>query len=186
MRTNLTYILLVFYLFCNQLSIAQDFDKTSVPSQKAKKKPVLKISKDTLIDFKKRNHIILKKDSIANDTIKPKEVIDGIITHNAKDYTIQNAKNKTVTLYNEAEVLYTDIDLKAGIIVLDYKNNTVYAKGIKDSLGYHQRPVFKQAGQESEQDSILFNFKTKKALVYGVKTDQRWNYNLCRKNKTSK
>ncbi|MCT4699487.1 putative LPS assembly protein LptD [Tenacibaculum haliotis] len=113
-----------------------------------------------------------KKDSIVNDSIKPKEVIEGIITHNAEDYTIQNAKNKTVTLYNNAQVLYTDIDLKSGIIVLDYKNNTVYAKGIKDSLGYHQRPVFKQGGQESEQDSILFNFKTKKALVYGVKTVQ--------------
>ncbi|OCK43106.1 hypothetical protein BA195_07700 [Tenacibaculum soleae] len=114
----------------------------------------------------------IKKDSINNDSIKPKEVIEGIITHNAEDYTIQNAKNKTVTLYNNAQVTYTDIDLKSGIIVLDYKNNTVYARGIKDSLGYHQRPVFKQGGQESEQDSIIFNFKTKKALIYGVKTVQ--------------
>ena len=52
-----------------------------------------------------------------------------MITHIAKDYTIQNAKNKTVTLYNEAHVTYTDIDLKAGIIVVDYLNKTL-AKGI--------------------------------------------------------
>ncbi|PKH53040.1 hypothetical protein CXF68_11985 [Tenacibaculum sp. Bg11-29] len=141
------------------------------------------MSKDTLINLKKESQLNIKRDSIANDSIKPKEVIDGIITHNAKDYTIQNAKNKTVTLYNEAQVIYTDIDLKAGIILLDYKNNTVSAKGIKDSLGYHQRPVFKQSGQESEQDSILFNFKTKKALVYGVKTDQNGIITYAKKTK---
>ena len=172
MRTNLTYILLVFYLFCFQISVSQDFGKTTIPNQKAKKNKLLNISKDTLKDLKKGKLLNLKKDSIINDSIKPKEVIDGIITHDAEDYTIQNAKNKTVTLYNNAQITYTDIDLKAGIIVIDYKNNTIYAKGIKDSLGYHQRPVFKQGEQESEQDSILFNFKTKKALVYGVKTNQ--------------
>ena len=172
MRTNLTYILLVFYLFCFQISVSQDFGKTTIPNQKAKKNKLLNLSKDTLSDLKKGKLLNLKKDSIINDSIKSKEVIDGIITHDAEDYTIQNAKNKTVTLYNNAQITYTDIDLKAGIIVIDYKNNTIYAKGIKDSLGYHQRPVFKQGEQESEQDSILFNFKTKKALVYGVKTDQ--------------
>ncbi|OSY88594.1 hypothetical protein WH52_06100 [Tenacibaculum holothuriorum] len=137
------------------------------------KKDTNSIKKDSVITVLKDSIIKVKNDTIKTDSIKKsKEVIDGIITHDAEDYTIQNAKDKTVTLYNKAQVTYTDIDLKAGIIILDYKNNTVYAKGIKDSLGYHQRPVFKQGGQESEQDSILFNFKTKKALVYGVKTDQ--------------
>ena len=172
MRTNLTYILLVFYLFCFQISVSQDFGKTTIPIQKAAKKPLLNISKDTLKDLKNGKFLNVKKDSIINDSIKPKEAIDGIITHDAEDYTTQNAKNKTVTLYNNAQITYTDIDLKAGIIVIDYKKSTIYAKGIKDSLGYHQKPVFKQGEQESEQDSILFNFKTKKALVYGVKTNQ--------------
>ena len=54
-----------------------------------------------------------------------------MITHIAKDYTIQNAKNKTVTLYNEAHVTYTDIDLKAGIIVVDYLNKTLLQRGLK-------------------------------------------------------
>ena len=95
-----------------------------------------------------------------------------MITHIAKDYTIQNAKNKTVTLYNEAHVTYTDIDLKAGIIVVDYLNKTLFAKGIKDSTGYLQRPVFKQGSEESEQDSLIYNFETKKAIIYGIKTKQ--------------
>ncbi|WGH75922.1 putative LPS assembly protein LptD [Tenacibaculum tangerinum] len=172
MRANPTYILLAFFLFCFQISTAQEFGKKGISPQKLKVDSTFTSSKDSLIDIKKTDIIVKKRDTIANDSIKPKEVIDGIITHDAEDYTIQNAKNKTITLYNEAHVTYTDIDLKAGIIILDYKNNMVYAKGIKDSTGYHQRPQFKQGNQESEQDSILFNFKTKKALVYGVKTNQ--------------
>ncbi|CAL2101745.1 LPS-assembly protein LptD [Tenacibaculum sp. 190130A14a] len=170
MRTNLTYILLICYLFYSQIGSAQEFGKKKAVPIKAKDSTFVKVEKDSTIRLKK--DILIKKDTIANDTIKPKEVIDGIITHDAEDYTIQDAKNKTLTLYNKAHVTYTDIDLKAGIIILDYKNNLVYAKGIKDSTGYKQRPVFVQGSQESEQDSIIFNFKTKKALVYGVKTDQ--------------
>ena len=125
------------------------------------------------LGFAKRDSLLLKKtDTIKSDSIKPKETIKDIITHIAKDYTIQDAKNKTVTLYNEANITYTDIDLKAGIIIIDYKKNTLFAKGIKDSTGYTQRPVFRQGAQESEQDSLLYNFKSKRALIYGLKTQQ--------------
>ncbi len=172
MRANPPYILLAFFLLCFQLSIAQDFGKKGITPQKPEQDSIFNNAKDSLIGLKNNALVNKKIDTVANDSIKPKEVIDGIITHDAEDYTIQDAKNKTITLYNNAHVTYTDIDLKAGIIILDYKNNMVYAKGIKDSTGYHQRPVFKQGSQESEQDSILFNFKTEKALVYGVKTTQ--------------
>lgn len=133
--------------------------------QKKALKPIQTLKKDDLINQ--------KKDTIGLDSItKPKEVIEGIITHNAEGYTIQNAKNKTLTLFDKAQIIYKDIDLKAGKIIVDYQKNTVYATGFKDSVGYVQRPVFKQGSQESEQDSILFNFKTEKALIYGVKTVQ--------------
>lgn len=145
-------------------------------AQDIKSKGVLKVNpikKDSIFPQKKGSLLTKKNDSIQKDSIvKPKEALEHIVTHNAKDYTIQNAKKKTVTLYNEAHVVYGDIDLKAGKIIVDYIKNTVFATGIKDSTGYKQRPVFKQGDQESEQDSILFNFKTKKALVYGIKTIQ--------------
>ncbi|MEO9571505.1 MAG: putative LPS assembly protein LptD [Polaribacter sp.] len=127
---------------------------------------------DTLFKSKKDSLISNKKDSLLLDSIKPKETIEDIIVHVAKDYTIQNAKDKTVTLYNEANITYTDIDLKAGVIIIDYKKNTLFAKGIIDSTGYVQRPVFKQGNQESEQDSMVYNFKSKRALIYGLKTKQ--------------
>ena len=147
---------------------------------KPKGKPIPRVQKDSIPNIKKDTTKLVQKDSlllkqpdtIKRDTLKPKEAISDLITHTAKDYTIQDAQKKTVTLYNEAHVTYTDIDLKAGVIVVDYKNNTLFAKGIIDSTGYVQRPVFKQGGQESEQDSMKYNFKTKRAIIYGIKTKQ--------------
>ncbi len=146
---------------------------------KSTKKTIIPIvTKDTISRTKEKllarqdSVIIKKRDTIGLDTIKPKESIEDLITHIATDYTVQDAKNKTVTLYNEANITYTNIDLKAGIIKIDYKKNTLFAKGIIDSTGYVQRPVFKQGNEESEQDSIIYNFKSKKTIIYGLKTKQ--------------
>ena len=168
LQTNLSYILLFCCFFYLRIGFSQDIKPT-------KKTAITAVKKDTLLPDKKAAITQLKKDSLAIkkvDSIKPKETVEDIITHIAKDYTIQNAKSKKVTLYNEANITYTDINLKAGIIIIDYKKNTLFAKGIKDSTGYVQRPVFKQGGQESEQDSIIYNFKSKRALIYGLKTKQ--------------
>lgn len=191
MQSNLSYLLLFCCIFFIKIGFAQDIksiEKIVIPSVQRdsiklqKKDSLLSIKKDTLI-LKKDSLLLKNKDSIIIDSIKPKESIDDIIIHIAQDYTIQNAKEKTVTLYNEANISYTDIDLKAGIIIIDYKKNTLFAKGIKDSTGYVQRPVFKQGGQESEQDSILYNFKSKRALIYGLKTQQGEMYTYGEKTK---
>ena len=173
MQTNLSYILLFCCIFFVEIGLSQE----NIPVKK--KKVISEVKNDTVVSKKetalnlKKDSLALKKiDTIAQDSIKPKEVVEDIITHVAKDYTIQNAKNQTVTLYNEANIIYTDIDLKAGIIIIDYKKNTLFAKGIIDSTGYTQRPIFKQGTQESEQDSIIYNLKSKRALIYGLKTKQ--------------
>ena len=173
MQTNLSYILLFCCVFFIKTSFSQEVkSKKATTTSQIKKELFSKKQRDTLFKNKKDSLALKKADTITIDSIKPKESIEDIITHIAKDYTIQNAKNKTVTLYNEANITYTDIDIKAGIIILDYKKNILFAKGIIDSTGYVQRPVFKQGNQESEQDSMVYNFKSKRALIYGLKTKQ--------------
>ena len=113
-------------------------------------------------------------DSISsNDTLKKKPLLLGKITRNAKGY-IKIDKNKgKLYLYDKAELYYQDTELKAGIIVLDYKNNEVSAGRIKDSTGkLIQPPFFKQAGDEVNPDSIRFNFDTKKALIWNSRSEQ--------------
>ena len=173
MQTNLSYILLFCSIFFIETGFSQDPNsKKKSVNDAVNKDTILNKNKDSIFKSKRDSLGLKKIDTIALDSIKPKETIEDIIVHVAKDYTIQNAKDKTVTLYNEASITYTDIDLKAGIIVVDYKKSTLFAKGIIDSTGYVQRPIFKQGGQESEQDSIIYNFKSKRALIYGLKTKQ--------------
>ena len=114
------------------------------------------------------------KVSISKDSIKKKKpILEDQVKRKAVDYEKMDQKKKQLTLYNEAELYYTDIELKSGIIVLDYEKSEVYAGRIKDSLGnYTQYPIFKQGNNVIEPDSIRFNFKTKKALVWNSRTKQ--------------
>ena len=104
---------------------------------------------------------------------KPKELLESIIEHTADSLIRQDIKNNKILLYNNAHVHYNDIDLTAGFIEINNNTNIVTAKGIKDSVGeYSQLPIFKQGGEETEQDSIIFNFKTEKAKIFGLETTQ--------------
>ena len=132
--------------------------------------------KNENIERKSKTNLVIKaQDSTQTDSIiPPKEFLEDIIKHKADDYILNNFTKRQATLYNHAELYYQDIELKAGIIIIDYKNNIAYAKGIVDSLGnYTQKPHFKQAGQESDQDSLAYNFKNQKALIYNTRTEQQ-------------
>jgi len=184
LQTNLSYILLFCFLFSIKAGFSQDIKrKLKIADTLLKKDTAIIAVKDSVFINKTDSLGIQKTDTIAVDSLKRKESIEDIIVHTAKDYTIQNAKDKTVTLYNEANITYTDIDLKAGKIIIDYKNSVIFAKGIIDSTGYVQRPVFKQGSQESEQDSIIYNFDSERALIYGLKTKQGEMFTYGKKTK---
>ena len=158
-------------MLTNNIGIAQDLPKSSteVPiALPAPKKTIL----DSLPNIETPQ---VQKDSINTDSIaKPKGVLEGIVDYKAKDYTSVNQKTKLIFLYNEAEVQYQDMDIKSGVIIIDYGKDLVYAGRLKDSLGnYSQAPVFKQGSDVVEPDSIVFNMKTKKALIWNSKTEQQ-------------
>ena len=117
----------------------------------------------------------VQKDSTTRDTLKsrPGLLLDKI-KYKAKDYVKLSQKDQKIYLYNEAEIYYQDTELKAGIIIMDYVKNEVYAGRLKDSLGnYTQLPYFKQGDNEVRPDSIRFNFDTEKALIFNSRTEQQ-------------
>ncbi len=146
MHTNFKHIVFVF-LFLS-LGCQYGFSQKKPVDKEFKKNP-------------KSNLVVKANDSTKVDSIKPPvEFLQDLIKHNAEDYIANDFTKQHATLYNNAELYYQDIELKAGIIIIDYKNNLAYAKGILDSLNnYTQRPQFKQGTQESEQDSLIYNFK---------------------------
>lgn len=94
------------------------------------------------------------------------------VKYTAKDCVYINRKDNKLILYNEAELYYQDIELRAGIIILDYKTNEVNAGRIEIDSSLVQFPYFKQANNEVNPDSIRFNFDTQKALIWNSKSGQ--------------
>lgn len=159
-------------MFINMLSFGQDLPNKSITIEPGKKQDSLVIPVDSLILPDKTTKEI---DSATQDSVKPKkEFLTGKVTYSAKDYTSFNRKEQRLYLYNTAEVHYEDMVIKAGQIIVDYRNNQVYAKGIiDDSTGvYSQKPVFTQSENEVEPDSLIFNTKTERALTYNSYTEQ--------------
>ena len=117
------------------------------------------------------------KDSLKNDTIKkPKNALEDIVKYKAKDSIVFNRVKNEIILYNETNVQYTDIDIKAGVDVINYEKGEVYAGRLKDSSGeYSQHPVFKQGSDVIEPDSIRFNYRNQKAIIRNAYTKQDEN-----------
>ena len=165
MHTNLRHILLVLLVFSYSVQVTY--------SQEINKKDTLNSRQlDSLKPPEKL--LVTATDSTQVDTLKtPRAFLEDIIRKKSDDYISNDFVTKRATLYNNAEVLYQDIELRAGIIIIDYSKNLAYAKGILDSLGnYTQKPIFKQGSQESEQDSLIYNFKNEKAVIYNTRTEQ--------------
>lgn len=152
---------------------SQDISKktTDIPIKKDStvSSPIVNDEIKKTVNAKKQTDTIVKKDSIK----PPKTFLDGKVKYKAEQYARIDQKKKLITLYDKAELYYQDVELKAGIIVMDYEKNEVYAGRIKDSTGKHtQYPNFKQGANVVEPDSIRFNFKTKKALIWNSRSDQ--------------
>tara|TARA_R110002012_G_scaffold283304_2_gene473619 strand:+ start:73454 stop:76138 length:2685 start_codon:yes stop_codon:yes gene_type:complete len=123
---------------------------------------------------------IATKPEIEADTVKvdstnkKKPLLLDNIKYSARDYVKLSQKDQKIYLYNNAVIQYQDTELKAGVIIMDYIKNEVYAGRIKDSLGnYTQLPYFKQGDNIVRPDSIRFNFDTQKALIWNSRTEQQ-------------
>jgi lipopolysaccharide assembly outer membrane protein LptD (OstA) len=118
----------------------------------------------------KNNAVI---DTVKTDTIKPKkEYLENIVEYYGEDYVYLDRRENKVYIYNEAYVVYGDIRIEAGLIVIDNNRKEIYAKGIDSAGVYSQKPIFIQGQNKVEPDSLRFNFDSEKALVYNSRTEQ--------------
>ena len=125
---------------------------------------------------------------IIQDSLKKKpETLTDKVVYKATDYQRISQRKKKIYLYNEAEIVYEDMRINAGEIILDYETNTVFARGIKDSAGnYSQIPFFVQGPNEVKPDSIKFNFDTQRALIYGSRVEKAGGQQINLKAERSK
>ena len=112
-------------------------------------------------------------DSLSSQEKDKKSVLLDNVKYDASDSIIIDQKNNKIVLYNNAKILYGDIELTSGLIILDYKENIVTAGRIADSKGtLTQYPTFIQGENVVNPDSIKYNFDNQKALIWNSKSEE--------------
>lgn len=122
-----------------------------------------------------------KTDTIKTDTLKKnskKGEITDVIKAVDSDSSFYDAKNNVMYLYGNARITYGEKQVDAGYIKVDYKTNSIFARGKTDSLGrFSGLPIFKDPQQGAlTADSVFYNFKTSKGRIYQVYSEQDGGY----------
>ncbi|MEE2772252.1 MAG: putative LPS assembly protein LptD [Bacteroidota bacterium] len=154
-------------LFFNLVLQAQETGNESIPVEAEQDTVAPAVTSDEII------RELQQQDSVKVDSVRKPQFLTSKVVYSAKDYMRLSPVEDRMYLYNEAKVVYGDMTMQAGLIVIDNRTNEVYAYGIKDSTGvYTQKPVFTQAQRTIEPDSLRFNFDTERALVYNSRTQE--------------
>ncbi len=94
-------------------------------------------------------------DTIKNDTLLPQkeELLKDIVEYYGEDYVYVDRKAAKIYMYNKAFIIYEDYRIDAGLIILDYNKNEMYAKGI-DSAGVYQQARRVPPGAQGQRQDV--------------------------------
>ena len=107
----------------------------------------------------------------------PPELLRSEVKGRAEDSLVVTPNGNLSYFYNQAQVDYQDIGIRAGYIQIDWATNEALATGIIDSTGsLVQRPIFLEGGKEYRTDTIRYNFESKKARIKKVITKEGEGY----------
>lgn len=109
--------------------------------------------------------------------VKPRGDIETTVKYQAKDSIRFNVQEKKAVLYNKASVNYGTMDLKAGVITVDYNQNLLTAEGRPDTTGrVRDKPVFRDGAETYQAGRIAYNFKSRKGKISEAITQQGEGY----------
>lgn len=129
---------------------------------------------DTLL---RNNPDSLSNEKNIGDSLISKDAIKSVINYSANDSFPIYMENNIMTLYKNAVITYEDIKVEAGIIKIDWNKNLIYAYGYYDSLEkYQEAPVFTESGKAYKAKKIIYNFKSKKAKIFSLYTEEDQSY----------
>ncbi|RTL56382.1 MAG: LPS-assembly protein LptD [Sphingobacteriales bacterium] len=135
---------------------------TIIRDSTLKKDTINKPGKDSTVKVIDTFNVKLSKDSL-----------EGPVEYSATDSMVLDIPGKKLYLYNEANIKYKDIDLKAGKAELDQQSQVLTATYLSDTSGKKiGRPVFVQGENNLTSDTIIYNSKTQKGLTIGSNSVQ--------------
>ncbi len=151
-------------------------DTTAAPAAAALKRDTTTMDSLELAIYK-YNKVI--DDSLRQDSLnrQKKNGIDAPVVFSANDSLIYDASSGMAHLFGQSHVEYQNMDLQSDRIYMCLDSSLVHATGARDSLGtLFGTPVFKMGSDTYENDTMAFNFKTKKGLIQQVYTQQEDGY----------
>ncbi|MDO4191284.1 MAG: putative LPS assembly protein LptD [Bacteroidales bacterium] len=117
---------------------------------------------------------------------KSSSMIDAPVEYKAQDSLVFTA-NGIGYLYGQGEVVYKQrhpMQISADYIEFNSDSNTVFARGVVDSLGNeHGTPIFKDGSSEYGSKTMSYNFKTRKGYIRGGVTEEGEGYIIADKTK---
>ncbi|WP_158233386.1 putative LPS assembly protein LptD [Reichenbachiella sp. 5M10] len=136
--------------------------------------PLLPDSIQTLLSS---SGALAAKDSSKFAPRKTRNDVETTVNYKAKDSIYFDLTNQKMYLYGDGSIDYGNIALTGERIEMDWVENTLRANYVLDSAGKKVgKPVFTEGGDSYETDDMVYNFKTKKALINGIITEQDGAY----------
>jgi hypothetical protein len=97
--------------------------------------------------------------------------LDYEVEYFGKDSTVVDVVNQRIMMYGGAWVKYGSMEVKGEYIDFSLKDFTAKAVGKRDSTGaIVQKAVFTEGDMAFDEDSLMYNFNTKRGISYGVFT----------------
>ena len=122
-----------------------------------------------------QDSLIIDSDSInlADSVATPvTNILEAPVQYSAQDSIIFTANNMGF-LYGEADIKYGEMGISGEFITLDMDSSLISSTFGVDTLGVEfGHPVFVEGGTEYEMKGVKYNFKTRKAFIHNVITQQ--------------
>ncbi len=101
--------------------------------------------------------------------------LDDLIRGTNSDSLVYDVRRRQVYIYNQGDITYQDMNLKADYMRMDMDSKEIYAYGKADTVdGVYTptRPVFSQGSSSYTMDTITYNISSGKAKIKGVATQE--------------
>lgn len=115
---------------------------------------------------------IVDRKTILLDSLKKTSDLQEAVSYSAEDSVVFEVENEKLYLYNQTKINYTDLEINAYKVRVDWKDQTMYAEGLEDSVTGKGigRPTFKQGENNYSSKSMTYNFKSQKGRIVGART----------------
>ena len=108
---------------------------------------------------------------------KQRNFLDEIISGKNKDSLYYDVRGKMVHIYEQGDVTYGNMNMKADYMRVSMDTKEILAYGKADTSAYgHTRPEFTEAGTTYTMDTVTYNIDSKRSKIKGVVTKDGEGY----------